>query len=90
MIDHPRGNLYLYSDGMQLDVIYYDQPGTDTYTLTYPESWIAPGGESYIRMEFHEAKEPPKFHGQAFRDYQSARLISNPIWFKRKENNTTC
>ena len=86
LINHPRGNLFLYSDGMQLDVIYYDQPGIDTYTFTYPEAWIAPGGQSYIRMEFHIAKEPPKFHGQAFRDYQSARLISNPIWFKRKEN----
>ncbi len=89
MFGHPRGNLFLYADGMLMDVIYYDQAGDDTYTFALPEKWIAPQGSSYVRIEFHEAEEPPKFYGLAYRDYKSARLISNPIWLKRKES-TQC
>lgn len=90
MIQHPRGNLFLYGDGMILDIVYYDQPGSDSYTFALPDHWIADGNNgSYVRIEFHETKEPPAFFGLAFRDHQSARLISNPIWLKRKEN-TQC
>ena len=88
MNNHPRGNLFLYADGMMLDIVYFDQPGNDRYTFSLPEKWIARGENgSYVRLEFHEAKEPPAFFGMAYRDHQSARLISNPIWLKRKENN---
>ena len=89
MFVHPRCNLILYADGMLMDAIYYDQAGDDTYTFTLSESWIASQGSSYVRMEFHEAVEPPKFYGLAYRDHESARLISNPIWLKRKES-TQC
>lgn len=86
MLDHPRGNLFLYADGMILDIVYYDQPGSDTYTFELREDWIAKGGSSYVRIEFHEAKDPPAFFGLAYRDHLSARLISNPIWLTRKEH----
>lgn len=86
MYGHPRGNLFLYADGMLLDVIYYDQPGDDTYTFSLPEQWISSQGSSYVRIEYHEAVDPPKFYGLAYRDHESARLISNPIWLERKEN----
>lgn len=87
LIRHPIGNLFLYADGMVLDTIYYDHEGPDTYTLRLPESWIGARDESYIRVEFHAMKEKPRFYGMAFRDYQSARLLSNPIWLKRKEKS---
>lgn len=83
--DHPRGNLFAYADGMMLDAVYYAKPGTDTYEVTLDEKWIAPRGESYVRIEFHEMAEEPAFYGLAFRDHLSVRLISNPIWLKRKE-----
>lgn len=87
LLDHPRGNLFLYADGMVLDTVYYDEPGHDIYTFTLPESWIAADGSSYLRVEFHEMKDPPRFFGMAFHDYTTARLISNPIWLKRKEQS---
>ena len=82
---HPRGNLFLYADGMILDTIYYDQAGSDQYIFELPASWIQKSGLSYVRIEFHEMTEPPRFYGMAYRDYRSARLISNPIWLQRKE-----
>ena len=87
MFSHPRGNLFLYADGLILDVLYYDQPGSDRYTFQLAEEWIGKSGCSYVRMEFHEMKEPPRFYGMAFRDHLSARLLSNPIWLKRKESS---
>ncbi len=87
--DHPRGNLFIYADGMLLDAVYYDAHGSDTHRFTLPETWIAESGSSYVRMEFHEMKEAPSFYGIAFRDHLSVRLISNPIWLMRKEN-TPC
>lgn len=89
LIEHPRGNLFLYADGLVLDTVYYDCAGADRYTFTLTEDWIAQSGSSYVRIEFHEMKNPPEFYGMAFRDHKSARLISNPIWLKRKEQ-TTC
>ena len=85
LITHPRGNLFIYADGMVLDTVYYDEAGEDQYTFTLPESWIAESGESYVRVEFHEMKERPRFFGMCFRDHSTTRLISNPIWLKRKE-----
>ena len=82
---HPRGNLFIYADGMVLDTVYYDGTGPDQYVFTLPESWIAKEGESFVRVEFHEMKEPPRFFGMCFRDHSTTRLISNPIWLKRKE-----
>lgn len=82
---HPRGNLFLYADGMILDTLYYDQAGSDRYTFELPASWIQKSGSSYVRVEFHEMTEPPRFYGMAYRDHLSARLISNPIWLERKE-----
>ena len=90
-IGRGRGGLYghaLHANKaavLTLDVV----AGDDTYTFALPEKWIAPQGSSYVRIEFHEAEEPPKFYGLAYRDYKSARLISNPIWLKRKES-TQC
>ena len=83
---HPRGNLFIYADGMVYDTIYFDHAGADKYTFTLPEEWIAKAGTSYLRVEFHEMKEPPQFFGMCFRDHTTTRLISNPIWQKRKEN----
>ena len=85
---HPAGNLFLYADGMILDTIYFGHDGPDTYTLRLPEQWIGPRDESYIRAEFHAMKDKPRFYGMAFRDHRSARLISNPIWLKRKEKHS--
>lgn len=82
---HPRGNLFIYADGMVLDTIYFDQEGPHQYTFTLPEDWISKAGTSYVRVEFHEMKEPPRFFGMCFRDHSTTRLISNPIWLTRKE-----
>lgn len=88
MYGHPRGNLFIYADGMMTDVQYYDLPGDDVYTWQVPASFLHPGKASYFRIEFHEAKDPPEFFGLAYRDHRSARLISNPIWFTRKESSS--
>ena len=78
-----EGNLIvIYEDGTEVADPAYVFPG-DTFTL--PESWIAESGESYVRVEFHEMKERPRFFGMCFRDHSTTRLISNPIWLKRKE-----
>lgn len=84
---HPRGNLFIYADGMVLDTIYYDHAGDDRYEFDLSEGWIQKSGTSYVRIEFHEMAAPPPFYGVAFRDHESARLISNPIWLTRKEAN---
>ena len=86
LLNHPRGNLFIYADGMIHDTIYFDHAGADVYTFSLDEAWIAKSGASYLRVEFHEMKEPPRFFGMCFRDHSTTRLISNPVWLKRKEN----
>lgn len=84
LFNHPKGYLYLYADGFIMDTIYFDKPGDSEYCFALDYDWIAKKGSSYLRIEFHEAQEPPRFHGMIFRDHLSARLISNPIWLKRE------
>lgn len=84
LLNHPKGYLYLYADGFIMDTIYFDKPGDTEYCFALDHAWISKKGSSYLRIEFHEAKEPPRFHGMIFRDHLSARLISNPIWLKRE------
>lgn len=83
LFDHPRGYLYIYADGFIMDTIYFDEPGSTEYCFALDHAWIGEKGSSYLRIEFHESKEPPRFHGMIFRNHLSARLISNPIWLKR-------
>ena len=85
LFDHPPGYLYIYADGFILDAVYVEQAGSSEHFFKLDYDWIGAKG-SFVRVEFHEAKEPPRFHGMVFRDHLSARLISNPIWLEREEN----
>lgn len=85
LLSHPRGNLFLYADGMLLDTEYFDEAGRHTYTFALKDDFLKPGKASYIRMDFYELVEEPRFYGMAFRDYKTLRLISNPIWLDKEE-----
>lgn len=80
--DNPSGNLFIMMGGQIHDVIHIDGPGQE-YSFSIEEKGLKriASGESFVRLEFHEDLVKSRFWGMAYRDHQSMRLLSNPIWF---------
>ena len=77
-----NGNLFIYQDGNLNDVLRLlddDRNRELTYVL---ESELEEDtrSEMYVRLEFHEETVEPRFFGMAYRDHETMRLISNPIY----------
>ncbi len=70
---HPSGHLMIYRDGLQEDAIYFNSGEIDEYTFTLPHF-------KYCRLEFHEDIVKTRFWGMVYRDHNSMRLLSNPIY----------
>ena len=81
--EHPSGNLFVMKDGLQYDVRYFPEgKGPDVSEYRFGSGDIAGRGLSFVRIEFHEDLEKARYHGMAFRDHRSLRLLSNPIWIR--------
>lgn len=83
--NHPKGNLYIFSDGLILDVMKVKgseavNQDWEEVQFTLGKKKIKPGTESYIRAEFHEEIVEPYYEGMAYRDHTSLRALTNPIW----------
>ena len=79
--NHPSGNLFVFQNGFIHDVRYFaENPGRDVQTYTLDTRRLRSGQTSWFRLEFHEDLEKARYHGMAFRDHRSLRLLSNPIY----------
>ena len=76
LLHHPSGHLIIYRDGFQEDSVYFPEEEESHYSFTLPSF-------SYCRIEFHEDIKKTRFWGMVFRDWQSMRLLSNPIWMEK-------
>jgi hypothetical protein len=78
--NHPSGNLFVIRNGFIHEVRYLaENPGRDLLRCAL-EARDLPAGVSHFRLEFHEDLEKARYHGMAFRDHRSLRLLSNPIY----------
>jgi len=76
---HPSGNLFIMKDGFLAEVRYLPAAaGVSRLRYAVESGGIAAKG-SFLRLEFHEDLEKAAYHGMAFRDHRSLRLLSNPI-----------
>ena len=79
--NHPSGNLFMFQNGFIHDVRYFaENPGRDVQTYTLDTRRLQSGQTSWLRVEYHEDLEKARYHGMAFRDHRSLRLLSNPIY----------
>jgi hypothetical protein len=76
-------------DGFLLDVRHCAGTAGEVVRFRIPAYDICTGGKtggrrvaSYVRLEYHEDLEKARYHGMAFRDHRSLRLLSNPIWME--------
>jgi hypothetical protein len=81
---HPSGNLVVISDGLIHDVVFFESNlgGEDPYHFDFLCTFPRGKSHTYFRIEFHEDLEKSRFYGMLFRNHQSARLLSNPIWIE--------
>jgi len=83
--EHPSGNLFVMKDGFLFDVRYFAAgEGPDIAEYRFEPKDLAARGWSFVRVEFHEDLEKARYHGMAFRDHRSLRLLSNPLWIRAK------
>lgn len=77
---HPPGNLFLYMDGQILESRYvaHDQPEVLLFTLPADAR-----EHRYIRIEFYKVEGELPYYGYSWRNWQTLRLISNPIYFSK-------
>ncbi|MDR2102611.1 MAG: CehA/McbA family metallohydrolase [Treponema sp.] len=81
---HPSGNLIIISDGFIYDVVFFEANpnGEDRCHFDFPCTFPPGKNYTYLRIEFHADLEKSRFYGMLFRNHQSARLLSNPIWIE--------
>lgn len=81
---HPSGNLFIIKDGLIHDIVAMEAgDGPDAFDFVLTSSDLKASGQSYVRLELHEDLEKARYHGMAWRDHRSLRLLSNPIWLVR-------
>jgi hypothetical protein len=77
--EHSSGNLFVIRDGLIHQIVHLaGGAGPDTVGVELAAG--AAGAASYVRLEFHEDLEKARFHGMAYRDHWTMRLLSNPVW----------
>ena len=77
---HPKGNLYLYRDGLLEHCQYISDESP--ITLTFPVRPAPPGSVGYLRAEFYEIEGERPYYGYSWRSWQTLRLLSNPIYLR--------
>lgn len=83
---HPSGNLFVMKDGFLVTVQYLPASDGDPESAI-PFRWEVKANEvsgtgSHVRIEFHEDLEKAAYHGMAYRDHRSLRLLSNPVYLE--------
>lgn len=81
---HPRGNLFIYLSGQVHDIVHFDGGESEAYQFSVPLNHIGDDDNQYIRLEYYDELEAPRFWGDTPRTQSALRLMSNPIYFKRK------
>ena len=81
LLRHPKGNLFVYLNGCLLESYYIDHESPVTISLQLLEQLTENNG--YLRVEFYEIEGDLPYFGYSWRNWQSLRLISNPIYFTR-------
>lgn len=83
LLRHPKGNLFAYLNGCLFESRYIDHDGPSSFSFSLPEDFRKTGG--YLRVEFYEIEGELPYYGYSWRNWQSLRLISNPIYFEKGE-----
>lgn len=83
--DNPSGNLFIMASAQLFDVKYFngsEKEDRQEYRFVMNEGCIRFIQEkfAFVRTEFFEDTVKAKFWGMAWRDAESMRLLSNPIW----------
>lgn len=78
---HPTGNLFLYYNGCLLESCYVDHTEPAAFSFWLPEELSAE--HAYVRAEFYEVEGKLPYYGYSWRNWQSLRLMSNPIYIKK-------
>lgn len=95
----PPGNLFVMKDGLLHEVrrVIPDgsaspDGGSATLRIRIEGRDIRRAADgragSFVRVEYHEEIESPRYHGMASRDHRSLRLASNPIWLRATTRGT--
>lgn len=79
LLVHPKGNLFVYLNGCLLESRYVGSEAPATIAVRLPEHGAERAG--YLRAEFYEIEGALPYYGYSWRNWQSLRLISNPIYF---------
>lgn len=79
LLRHPRGNLFLYRNGMLWETRFLPDDAPVTLDFTLPED--AFDDPLYVRMEFYEIAGELPYYGYSWRNWETLRLLSNPIYF---------
>ena len=81
LIDVPEGNLFVYVSGEIDNVIHFDK-GSHKHKFTVTQ--LPNREENYIRLEYYDAPNPPRYWGDAPRSQSTLRLLSNPIYIRKE------
>lgn len=84
LLRHPRGNLYLYRNGMLWETRFLPDDTPVTLHFTLPEDAFDP--HLYVRMEFYEIEGELPYYGYSWRNWKTLRLLSNPIYFDKGDH----
>lgn len=83
----PEGNVLIIVDSLLYKIIHCDE-NKNIKEINFELSasdFNKTLTSSYVRIEYYETIEKPKYFGMVERNYKSMRLISNPIWIKKEK-----
>ena len=78
----PRGNLFIYIGGQLENSIYFKDGAPIEYEFSI-KSKLTSLKEHYVRIEYYEMPQEPKYWGDVLRTQSTLLLLSNPIWLKK-------
>lgn len=81
LTDVPKGNLIIYLSGQVHDIVHFDD-GDHKYSFSIGRNALR-NENGYIRLEYYDETEPPRFWGDVVRSYDRLRLLSNPIYIRK-------
>lgn len=87
LYDIPRGSLYIIIDSQIHKIISFEE-SNEIKIVSFEikkTNLFLKNSNSYVRIEYHETLEEPKYFGNVSRSYKSMRLLSNPIWIDKKD-----
>lgn len=74
--------IFIFKNGYPFESLTLDASGKEWQTLTFRDE---PTNTAYYRVETHAMARNEKYPGIEWRDYDSLRALSNPIWIGVRE-----